>query len=201
MSTTKPTRSTGRPLGGTRVVDREDILNAAETVIRRDGAGASLDAVAQEAGVTKPIVYDRVGGRAELANALAERLADRMVAAATHSISARNDRGDLATLIETSLTTVAQNRELFLYVTSGSTEQTAVSRLYLAQRSAMPMADALAKWRVSQGLDPSVAVPWAYGIVGMLQMVSLWWITQDDDSAAQVASQMAQLLAPGLGNV
>ena len=64
----------------------------------------------------------------------------------------------------------------------------------------MPMADALAKWRVSQGLDPSVAVPWAYGIVGMLQMVSLWWITQDDDSAAQVASQMAQLLAPGLGN-
>jgi len=201
MSAVKPTRSPGRPLGGTRVVDREDILNAAETVIRRDGAGASLDAVAQEAGVTKPIVYDRVGGRAELANALAEKLADRMVAAAAQSISGANDRGGLATLIEASLVTVAENRELFLYVTSGSTEQTAVSRLYLAQRSAMPMADSLAKWRVSQGLDPSVAVPWAYGIVGMLQMVSLWWITQDDDSAAQVASQMAQLLAPGLGNV
>ncbi|MSO60070.1 MAG: TetR/AcrR family transcriptional regulator [Ilumatobacteraceae bacterium] len=200
MTTARPTRSPGRPSGGARVVDHNDILNAAEIVIRRDGAGVSLDAVAQQAGVTKPIVYDRVGGRAELANALAERLADRMVAAAAHSISGSNDRGDLATLIETSLTTVAQNRELFLYVTSGSTEQTAVSRLYLAQRSAMPLADALAKSRISQGLDPSVAVPWAYGIVGMLQMVSLWWISQEQESATQVATQIAELLAPGLGN-
>lgn len=200
MKAVRPTRSPGRPLGGTRVVDREDVLNAAEVVIRRDGAGASLDAVAQEAGVTKPIVYDRVGGRAELANALAERLADRMVTAAGDSISQTNHHGALATLIEISLNTVAQNRELFLYVTSGSTEQNATSRLYLAQRSAMPLADALAKSRVSQGLDPSVAVPWAYGIVGMLQMVSLWWISQEQESATQVATQIAELLAPGLGN-
>ncbi len=198
MSSEKTIRSPGRPTGGARVVDRDDILKAAEIVIRRDGAGVSLDAVAKQAGVTKPIVYDRVGGRAELADALAQRLADRMVAAAGNSISGPNASGGLASLIENNLNTVAENRELFLYVTGGLTEQTATSRLYLTQRSALPLAEALTKSRISQGLDPSVAIPWAYGIVGMLQTVSLWWISQEQESAAQVASQIAELLAPGL---
>jgi len=58
------------------------MLDAAERVIARDGNGASLEAIATEAGVTKPIVYARVGSRAELSNALAARLADRLIAAA-----------------------------------------------------------------------------------------------------------------------
>ena len=49
----------------------------------------SLETIAFEAGVTKPIVYARVGGRTDLANALAERLSDRLVAAARTAIDGR----------------------------------------------------------------------------------------------------------------
>ena len=56
----------------------DSILDAAERVIARDGSGASIEAIAIEAGVTKPIVYARVGARAELCEALAERLAARL---------------------------------------------------------------------------------------------------------------------------
>ena len=76
------TRGPGRPRGGQLDIGPEAILDAAERVIRRDGASASIDSVAIEAGITKPIVYARVGSRAELANALADRLASRMIAAA-----------------------------------------------------------------------------------------------------------------------
>lgn len=192
-------RRPGRPLGGQLVVDREHVLDAAERVIRRDGAGSSLEAVAVEAGVTKPIVYDRVGGRADLADALAERLADRMVLAARTALAGGTlSQTGLTRFIEANLRTVADHRELFLYVTGGSTEQTALGRLSLAGMSTQPLAKTLAVWRSGIQQDPGVAEAWAFGIVGMLQMVSQWWITQEGLSAAEVAGQISELLWNGL---
>lgn len=192
-------RRPGRPLGGQLVVDREHVLDAAERVIRRDGAGSSLEAVAVEAGVTKPIVYDRVGGRADLADALAERLSDRMVLATRTALAGETlSQTGLTRFIEANLRTVADHRELFLYVTGGSTEQTALGRLSLAERSTTPLTKTLAVWRSGIQQDPGVAEAWAFGIVGMLQMVSQWWITQDDRSAEEVARQISELLWNGL---
>lgn len=192
-------RRPGRPLGGQLVVDREHVLDAAERVIRRDGAGSSLEAVAVEAGVTKPIVYDRVGGRADLADALAERLADRMVLATRTALAGETlSQTGLTRFIEANLRTVADHRELFLYVTGGSTEQTALGRLSLAGMSTQPLAKTLAVWRSGIQQDPGVAEAWAFGIVGMLQMVSQWWITQEGLSAAEVAGQISELLWNGL---
>jgi AcrR family transcriptional regulator len=192
-------RRPGRPLGGQLVIDRKHVLDAAERVIRRDGAGSSLEAVAVEAGVTKPIVYDRVGGRADLADALAERLADRMVLATRTALAGETlSQTGLTRFIEANLRTVADHRELFLYVTGGSTEQTALGRLSLAERSTTPLTKTLAVWRSGIQQDPGVAEAWAFGIVGMLQMVSQWWITQEGLSAAEVAGQISELLWNGL---
>ena len=199
-------RRPGRPVGGQLEVDREHVLDAAERVIARDGAGASIEAVALEAGVTKPIVYDRVGGRADLADALAERLADRMVDAANQALQSGGQTGAdtgltrqaLTTFIEANLQVVDRHRDLFLYVTGGTTEQTALGRLKLAERSTTPMTRALVAWRRGFGQSAEVAEPWAFGIVGMLQMSSMWWLTQSDRSARDVADQLAELLWHGL---
>ena len=175
------------------------MLDAAERVIRRDGSDVSLETIAVEAGVTKPIVYARVGGRTEVANALAERLADRFIAAAGVAVDGRPfGREMLASLVEATLTTVAAHRELFLYVTGGTSGETPKRTLYLAERSMKPLAQQLARWRSTQGLDTAVAVPWAYGVVGMLQFVSMWWINEPDRSAAQLADHLAELLWSGL---
>jgi AcrR family transcriptional regulator len=193
-------RRPGRPAGGQPVVDRERVLDAAERAIRRDGAGVSLDAIAVEAGVTKPIVYARVGGRSELANALAERLSDRLIAAAGDAIAAKPaGRAALAALIEANLTTVADHRELFLYVTGGS-DDTPKHALFLAERSATPMARQLAGWRSARGLDTAVALPWAYAVVGMLHLVSQWWLSENDRTAKQLADHLAELLWSGLAD-
>jgi AcrR family transcriptional regulator len=198
----RPARRPGRPIGGGHVVDREHVLDAAERVIRRDGSGASLDMIAREAGVTKPIVYARIGSRTDLANALAERLADRMIAAAADATGGRPyGRAMLASLIEANLLTVAEHRELFLYVTGGTSDESPKHKLYLAERSTMPMAQELARRRAEQGLDPRVADPWAYAVVGMLQFVSMWWLNDSDRSAEQLADQLAELLWSGLANV
>jgi AcrR family transcriptional regulator len=197
----KVRRRPGRPSGGSHVVDRDDLLDAAERVIRRDGPRASLEAIAVEAGVTKPVVYARVGGKADLANALAIRLGDRLTTAAGKALRGRpTGRPTLAAFIEATLVTVADHRELFLYVTSGNADDTPQHRLYLAERSAAPMAAQLAAWRTAAGRDPAVAEPWAYGVIGMLHFVSLWWLHDPSRPARQLADELAELLWSGLAD-
>ena len=192
-------RPRGRPRGGQLDIGAEAILDAAERVIARDGAGTSIDAVAIEAGITKPIVYARVGSRAELANALADRLASRMVVAARDALAGRTfTRDSLGDFVAANLLAVLEHRELFLYVTGGSTEQTALSRLALAERSATPLARALERWRTGSGHDPDVAESWAYAMVGMLQMASLWVIDDGAPDPRSVADHVAELLWWGL---
>ena len=192
-------RRPGRPLGGQHVVDRDVVLDAAERVIRRDGSGVSLEAIAIEAGVTKPVVYARVGGRAEVANALAERLSDRMVAAGGEALrSSTDEQSMVAAMIKSNLITVAEHRELFLYVTGGTADESPLQKLYLAERSATPLAAQLAAWRAQQGFATNVAVPWAYAVIGMLQMASLWWLTAADQTVDELAEQLSELLWSGL---
>lgn len=191
-------RRPGRPRGGQHVVDRQLVLEAAERAIRRDGPGVSLETIALEAGVTKPIVYARVGGRTELGNALAQRMADRITTAVAGAITDQpQGRESLVAFIRTNLETVAADRDLFLYVTGGTADESPMRALYLAGRSAAPLAEQLAAWRTAQGLDPVVAIPWAYGIIGMLNLVSLWWIDEADRPAGELAEQLTELLWSG----
>ncbi|CAB4858062.1 unannotated protein [freshwater metagenome] len=192
-------RRPGRPLGGQHVVDRDLVLDAAERAIRRDGPTVSLEAIAVEAGVTKPVVYARVGGRTEVANALAERLADRIMAAVTAAIAGKPiGRSTLVSFLTANLEVVAGHRELFLYVTGGTPDDTPQRTLQLARHSTGPLARVLASWREASGLDPAVSVPWAFAVIGMLHLSSLWWISDSDCSAAELAEQLSELLWSGL---
>ena len=56
-------RSAGRPAGGQLVADREQLLNAAERIIRSHGPDVTMEAIAFASTVTKPILYRTVGDR------------------------------------------------------------------------------------------------------------------------------------------
>ena len=56
-----------------RAQRRDQLLDAAEATLRREGPTASMEAMASEAGVTKPILYKHFGSKDGLADALAER--------------------------------------------------------------------------------------------------------------------------------
>src|SRR3954471_24515283 len=55
---------------------RAPLLAAADRVVQRDGSAASMNVIAAEAGIPKPILYRPSGDRGGLYRALAERHTD-----------------------------------------------------------------------------------------------------------------------------
>lgn len=182
------------------MVDREVILDAAERVIVRDGSGASIEAIAAEAGVTKPIVYARVGARDDLCDALAVRLSARLEKAARDRVkSLEPSHESLVQFFHATLETIRDQRPLFLFVSRGGDDK-AERTLHLASRSAPRLAELLTVWRRSLGLDASSAEPWAYGIIGMLNLVALWWIESGDEPVLVLSARLADMVWPGLSS-
>lgn len=191
-------RRPGRPRSGTRRTSADSLLQTAEALIRAKGPGVTLEQVAVEAGVTKPIVYHHIGNRDALSRALAERLVDRITAATdAATATAGSPRVGLDRFLRAYLAVVWEDRNLFLYVSGGGHDRIA-EPLRLADRSVTPMAEAFATMRRDQGADDSVATTWAYAVVGMLHFATLAWIRDDDGDVDTIATHLGELLWSGL---
>ena len=156
-------------------------MAAAERLIRRRGPGVSLDAIASEAGVTKPILYRGVGDRDALVNALALRLSARMAEkVATLVAAATGPRDSLRRLVSGYLELAAAERHLYLYVTAGGTSDDRVRQsLLLADAAARRFEAGITAYRAAGGADPAVATVWSYALVGALHFVTLWWLRDE----------------------
>ncbi len=201
--TAKPRRP-GRPAGRTAdhgvIADRESLLAAAERLIRDQGPSVSLDAIAAEAGVTKPILYRGVGDRDALVNALAQRLTARMADEVARLVAGATDSRDaVRRLVGGYLKHAEADRHLYLYVTFSSAGDDRVRKsLILADGTAVQFAEGIAAYRTARGADPSVATSWAYGLVGALHFVTLWWLRDKSVDIDEVTNQITTLLWSGL---
>ena len=190
----------GRPTGAVPVTDREQLLDAAERSIARLGPSASMEAIATEAAVTKPVLYQYVGNKEALVEALAERQMVRINTAIDRNTRGLAQgparvRGFLAAFFDV----VAANPALYQFLTAAWANETSPQRsLTFADQSALPLATVLARQRTMMGADPAVATTWAYGIVGMLHYVTLWWLREPVLTLDGIVDHVTELLWPGL---
>lgn len=207
-STNLPTntaRPRGRPAGRTTadgvIADRNLLIETAEKLIRETGPNVSLQAIAHEAGVTKPTLYRELGDRDALVNALAERLAMRMADATTRLVAqASAPQEGLRNLVAGYLDLAARDRHLYLFVTAGGTREDRVQQsLLLADGAASQFAEPIAAYRAAHGADPEVATVWSYGLLGAMHFVTLWWLRDQATDIDLVIDQITSLLWSGMG--
>ncbi len=177
------------------------LLAAAERLIRENGPSISLEAIATEAGVTKPTLYRGVGDRDALVNALAERLADRMAEAVQGQVAeASGPHQGLRSLVAAYLDFAARERHLYLFVTAGGTRDDRVQQsLLLADGAARQFSEPIAAYRAAHGADPNVATVWSYGFLGALHFATLWWLRDQAADIDIVIDQITSLLWSGMG--
>jgi AcrR family transcriptional regulator len=187
----------------TRARRRVELVDAAVALIRREGPLVSMDRIAAECGVTKPIIYRYFGDRYGLVNEVAGRLVGMMVAELLPLAARRPPfREHMTATVDAYLKVVEEEPNLFRFLS----HQTSVERRDLFARMVADSVAADLEIRLRAAGRPTVAArPWAVALVGMVQFTGDWWIGGGRDerpgSRAEVVEHLMTLVWDGLGGL
>jgi AcrR family transcriptional regulator len=173
----EPGRGRGRPRGSRPAADRDQIIAAAVRAVRRVGPDVTMDEIATEAGVTKPIIYRTVGDKAAIGLALAEYLSLQVEAAGIEATACEIDpQRRFMAGVRASFEYLAEEQALFLFVEQGWGSADGSHTALLIERAAQPFIDGFAESAELAAHPPEAIQTWAYATVGSLRTVANMWV-------------------------
>ncbi|MFF8504448.1 TetR family transcriptional regulator [Streptomyces anulatus] len=187
---------------------RRELLEAADRVVLRDGPQASMNAIAAEAGITKPILYRHFGDKGGLYRALAKRHTDALLSALRAALDAPADRRErVESTLDTYLAAIEARPQVYRFLmhpADGAAADTAPSpeqgfdvgrhSAPLLRRLGEELGQVIAE-RVDLGPDSEqMARIWGHGIVGMMHAAGDWWLGDRPCSRERLVSSLADLL-------
>jgi AcrR family transcriptional regulator len=156
---------------------REELLDGADRVIQRRGVAVSMDEIASEAGITKPVLYRHFGDKDGLYQALTERYVDELKAALKPATKASEPRDRLAAAIDAYLAYVEREPERYRFLLHASERPRTAGivadfrRRHIAE-CAFTAEDNLRR----AGIDPGFTEPWAKCVSGMIRAAGTSWL-------------------------
>lgn len=207
---TKEPAGAAEPQRRMRFEDRRaSIIAAAKVVIARDGPAVSMQAIATEAGVTKPILYRAFGDRHGLVATLAQEFADELSAGLDAALALVGDLGDpdvrqaieprrvVVAAVDSYVRLIDRDPNLYRFITERLGDDTAIAPIdTLARTVALTLGGAL---RAVDG-DSGAAEPWAHGLIGMVHTAGDWWVTRRTISREQLVEYLVTLSWDGMAS-
>ncbi|OLT48196.1 TetR family transcriptional regulator [Saccharomonospora sp. CUA-673] len=187
----------GRGVRLPRTERRAQLLAAAQQVFARNGYhSAAMDDIAEQAGVSKPVLYQHFPGKLDLYIALLESHVDTLVRAVEEALASTTDNKErvhnaVGAFFDFVNGDVGAFRMVFESDLRGEPDvQRAVDRATTAT------VDAIAKTIMSDaGLDAERARLLAVGLVGMSQVSARYWLDQDAEVSRDDAVRLTATLA------
>ncbi|MGW1667995.1 TetR family transcriptional regulator [Streptomyces sp. NPDC002324] len=186
---------------------RRELLEAADRVVLRDGPGASMNAIAAEAGITKPILYRHFGDKSGLYAALAQRHTDALLDALRAALDAPAERRErVEATLDTYLAAIEARPQVYRFLMhpaeAGQPGDQPGDHGFDVGRHSAPllrrMGEELGKViedRLDLGPDSHrLARVWGHGIVGMMHAAGDWWLGERPCTRAELVSCLADLL-------
>lgn len=177
---------------------REALLAAADAVVQRDGASASMATIAAEAGITKPILYRHFGDKGGLFAALAERHTDRLLDALVDALTGGGTpRERVHRTIDAYLAMIEREPEVyrFLVESDEAVQAREPVRGFVRRLEDLLAAGIAHELRMPE--DDVRPVVWAAAIVGMVQAAGERWLASQWCSRADLTRQLTDLLWGG----
>ncbi|MCT2593940.1 TetR/AcrR family transcriptional regulator [Streptomyces sp. N2-109] len=181
---------------------RKELLEAADRVVLRDGPDATMNAIAAEAGITKPILYRHFGDKGGLYRALAVRHTDALLDALRAALDAPADRRRrVEATLDTYLYAIEARPQVYRFLMhpaeGGPGERgfdVGHHSAPLLRRLGEELAKVIAE-RVDLGEgSEELARVWGHGIVGMMHAAGDWWLRERPCSRTQLVHHLADLL-------
>ena len=155
-----------------------------------------MDEIANEIGVSKTVLYRYFADKSDLTNATMARYVETILAPQIYAaIGSQSEEFDLVnSAIAAYVHTVAEDPELYLYVmsnTSGpNSDVLADSERMFAEVVATVLGERMRKLE----MDSGGSVPWAYSIVGGIQLATHWWISNKSMSAQDLIDYLTMMI-------
>jgi AcrR family transcriptional regulator len=179
-----------------RVTRRRQFVDAAVRVLDTQGPELNMDAVAAEAGVTKPVLYRYFQDKSALVQALDERGTELLFSQLLPAISADGPGLDrVRAAVGAYFAVIDQYPNLYWLIA----RQPAADehKDFIAAALAVVIGDYLQLFE----LGTDAAEPWAHGITGMVQSTGEWWLRRRTLGRDLVVEHVTQLIWAGLAGV
>lgn len=157
-----------------------------------------MDAIAAEAGVSKPIVYRTIGSKDVVAEAVAEHLSLEIDELTMRILAdSQGDTTAFAAATRAFFELIAERRELFLFVEHGWASNDGAQLARMIDRSAQPFIRHFAQQPDPAHPSPTADRTWAYAMVGAMRTVALMWVQDPycdiDDLVDQMTTHHSRL--------
>jgi AcrR family transcriptional regulator len=180
---------------------REQLLAAADRVVQREGSAASMNVIAAEAGITKPILYRHFGDKGGLYRALADRHIDTLLVRLRAALLTRGGlRARTRATVDAYLASIEEQPQVYRFLVQRAAVEEPDVRgqvVGFVRRFGDELAVGIGNEPELAGVDPQRAVVWAQSIAGMVQGVGDWWLDHPDVPRGTVVDEVVGLLWEG----
>jgi AcrR family transcriptional regulator len=181
---------------------RRQLLDAAVDAIRTVGPHASMEQLAAQGGVTKPILYRHFRDRDGLITAISEQFAADLLQEILLPLQARplDPRDQLVATVDAYVSFVEREPNLYRFLVQQAVRrpegQSHVSDLIdtIAKQVAVVIGERLR----ALGFDSGPAVAWSYGIIGLVHQAADWWVDDRTMPRERLVDYLTGLLWEGL---
>jgi AcrR family transcriptional regulator len=179
---------------------REQLLDVGRRLFAERGLdGTSIEEIAAQAGVSKPVVYEHFGGKEGLYAVVVDREVDRFLGMATRLLEGEDTMAKFEIAAVQLLRYIQENSDGFRILvrdsnpTSGSgTFASLISDI--ASQVEYILGDVLE----SRGYDPRLAPVYAQMLVGMVASAGQWWLDARKPKLEEMAAHLVNLAWNGL---
>jgi AcrR family transcriptional regulator len=181
---------------------RQALLDATRRAIRSFGPRVSMDEIAAEAGITKPILYRHFESRAGLATAVAGDYATACLAHVTERIRGLTTAADVVRgVIDALVEFVERDPALFAFISDerGFGRLAAEGHPVQAHRPLeRGLAFVLRNALEAQGRDGAPAATWGFALGGMLGAATRWWLEDRSIPREELVRHLFELVWHGV---
>lgn len=180
---------------------REQLIGVGRKVFAERGfEAASVEEIADRAGVSKPVVYEHFGGKDGLYAVVVDLEVHRLLDALVHALSdAPHPRAAVERSVDVFLEYIDKHRDGFRILVRDAPVGTSAGTLPSLLNDVADQAQSiLAAEFEARDLDPKLAPLYARALVGMVALVGEWWLETGKPEPSEVAAHLVNLAWNGL---
>ncbi|WP_461008623.1 TetR family transcriptional regulator [Streptomyces capparidis] len=179
---------------------REQLVEIGRTLFAERGFEAtSVEEIAAQAGVSKPVVYEHFGGKEGLYAVVVDREMRMLLSMVNGALTGGHPRELLEEAAFALLDYIEQSTDGFrILVRDSPVAQSTGTFASLISDIARQVEDILGLEFKARGFDPKLAPMYSQMLVGMVALTGQWWLDVRRPNKAEVAAHLVNLAWNGL---